>query len=87
MTKKIRNKGQIKTILEFNHQVTEFHETDNLHIKTLEESTNNYESAFITIRQVMEQNEQYCCDDEDDRLSLAQIITDSLNKSLLIRKE
>lgn len=64
-----------------------FLEIDNLDVKTIEQAENNYEQVFITIRKVLENNEQFCCDDENDRLSLAQSIADILRQSMLIRKE
>lgn len=66
---------------------SEFSETDNLDTKTIAEARDNYEKVFITIRKVLEQNEQYSCDDETDRLCLAQNIVDILRKSGLIRRE
>jgi len=66
---------------------SEFSEIDNLDTKTIAEARDNYEKVFITIRETLEQNEQYSCDDEADRLCLAQNIVDILRKSGLIRKE
>tara|TARA_E500000331_G_scaffold357503_1_gene419414 strand:+ start:201 stop:473 length:273 start_codon:yes stop_codon:yes gene_type:complete len=83
--KKIRNKGRITTIIDEEYRSCTFHETDNLHVKKLQETENVYEKVFVMIRSALEQNEQYCCDDEDDRLSVAQIITDELHRSGLIR--
>lgn len=64
-----------------------FSEIDNLDTKTISEARDNYEKTFIKIREVLEQNEQFCCDDESDRLSLTQSIADILRQSSLIRKE
>ena len=64
-----------------------FSEIDNLNIKDITEAQNNYEKTFITIRKTLEQNEQFCCDDESDRLSLTQSIVDILRQSNLINKE
>ncbi len=64
-----------------------FSETDNLNTKLISQAKNNYEKTFIKIRETLEQNEQFCCDDESDRLSLAQSITDILRQTGLIRKE
>ena len=64
-----------------------YFEVDNLDTKTLEQAENIYEEVFITIRKVLENNEQFCCDDENDRLSLTQSIADILRQSMLIRKE
>ena len=51
------------------------------------DNKDNYEKVFITIRDTLENIEQYCCDDETDRLSLTQNITDALRKTCLIREE
>jgi len=64
----------------------EFHEVDNLDSKTIEQAEDSYEKTFVTIRNILESNEQYCCDDEVDRLSMAQALTDALKTNKLIRK-
>lgn len=64
-----------------------FSEIDNLNTKDITEAQNNYEKTFITIRKTLEQNEQFCCDDESDRLSLTQSIVDILRQNNLINKE
>ena len=84
---KIRNGRHLKTIIEEEYRTSEFHETDNLNTKTIKEAVDSYEKTFIVIRQTLENNEQYCCDDENDRLSIAQVISDTLRKSQLIRKD
>ena len=90
-SEKIRNGNRLTTKLYSDgHNSTSestFVEIDNLDTKTLEQAENNYEEVFITIRKVLENNEQFCCDDENDRLSLTQNITDMLRQSILIRKE
>jgi len=60
---------------------------DNLDTKQLNDAVNNYEKVFITVREVLKYNEQYCCDDENDRLSIAQVVADTLRQGYLIRKE
>lgn len=84
---KIRNGRHLKTIIEDEYRTSEFSETDNLNTKSLVEAEDSYEKVFITIRKALENNEQYCCDDENDRLSIAQIVADSLRQNSLIRKE
>ena len=59
---------------------------DNLDTKRVEQATNTYEKVFITIREVLKHNEQYCCGDESDRLSIAQVVADTLRQNHLIRK-
>ena len=83
---KIRNGKHLKTIIEEEYRTSEFSETDNLNTKSLVEAEDSYEKVFITIRKTLENNEQYCCDDENDRLSIAQVVADSLRKNQLIRK-
>lgn len=84
---KIRNGRHLKTIIEDEYRTSEFSETDNLNTKSLVEAEDSYEKVFITIRKALENNEQYCCDDENDRLSIAQVVADSLRQNSLIRKE
>ena len=90
-SEKIRNRGKLTTKLysDSHSSASEsvFFEVDNLDTKTMTEAEDNYEKVFIKIRETLEQNEQFCCDDESDRLSLAQSIVDILRQSNLIRKE
>ena len=69
------------------YRVTEFNEVDNLDTKTLVEAQDNFEKAFILIRDALAHQEQYCCDDKDDRLSITQVVVDALRRGQLIRKE
>ena len=84
---KIRIGKAIKTIIHDAFQHCVFHEIDNLDTKSLDQAENNYEKTFVIIRKALEENEQFCCDDEADRLSLTQIITDSLKQKFIIRKD
>ena len=84
---KIRKGKHIKTIIRDEIRHTEFSEIDNLNTKTIEEAEGNYEKVFITVREALSKNEQYCCDDEGDRLSIAQVVADTLRQGGLIRKE
>ena len=84
---KIRNGKHLKTIIEEEYRTSEFHEIDNLNTKTITEAVNSYEKTFVAIREALENNEQYCCDDKNDRLSIAQVVVDSLRQNSLIRKE
>ena len=89
-SEKIRNGNRLTTKLYSDgHNSTSestFVEIDNLDTKTIEQAESSYEEVFITIRRVLENNEQFCCDDENDRLSLTQSIADILRQSMLIRK-
>ena len=91
ISKRIRKGSGVKVVITTGHgnteTVSEYFEVDKLNTKQTEEARDNYEKVFITIRQLLEKNEQYCCDDETDRLSLCQDISDILRKSSLIRKE
>ena len=84
---KIRKGSSVRTIMHDAFQESVFHEVDNLDTKSFNQAENNYEKTFVVIRKALEENEQFCCDDEDDRLSLAQIITDSLKQKFIIRKD
>ena len=83
---KVRKGRYIKTIISDERSHMEFNEIDNLDTKSLDQAENNYEKVFITIRTALESNEQFCCDDEKDRLALTQVVTDLLKQDLLIRK-
>ena len=84
---KIRKGKYIKTIIRDEYTDAVFHEVDNLDTKNLNQAENNYEKVFVTIRTALENNEQFCCDDEKDRLALTQVVTDLLKKDFLIRKD
>ena len=84
---KIRKGRYIKTIISDEKSHMEFNEIDNLDSKDVNQAEDNYEKVFVTIRNALENNEQFCCDDEQDRLALTQIITDSIKQGLLIRKD
>lgn len=81
-----KGRSLITTITTDMHE-SMFHEIDNLNTKTIDEAQDNYERVFVTVREALSKNEQYCCDDENDRLSLAQVVTDLLRQGGLIRKE
>lgn len=91
ISKRIRKGSGLKVTITSGHgsteSISEFYEIDNLNTKQTKEARDNYEKVFITIRELLENNEQFCCDDESDRLSLCQVISDTLRRSSLIRKE
>lgn len=83
-----KRKGRyLQTTIRDERFETVFHEVDNLDTKSIDQAEDNYEKVFITIREALSNNEQYCCDDENDRLSLTQVIADLLSRGSLIRKE
>ena len=84
---KIRNGRYIKTIISDEKSHAVFNEVDNLDTKDMSQAENNYEKVFVTIRNALESNEQFCCDDEQDRLALTQIITDSIKQGFLICRD
>ena len=86
-SQKIRKGRSLVTIMIDEYQECRFHEVDNLDTKTIDDAQDNYERVFVTVREALSENEQYCCDDEGDRLSLAQVVTDLLRQGGLIRKE
>ena len=84
---RVRQGKYLKTTIHEEIRVTTFHEVDNLDTKNIDQAEDNYEKTFITIREALSKNEQYCCDDENDRLSLTQVVTDLLRQGGLIRRE
>ena len=53
---------------------------DHLDKKRLEDSESAFEKLFILVRMEMEKNESRCMDDENDRLTLCQAISDRVYK-------
>ena len=60
---------------------------DNLDTKTLEQAENNYEKVFVLVRKVLEKNESFCMDVEEERLQCCQEISDALNQNRVISKK
>lgn len=86
MSSRIRNGRSIKTIIETSLSKSVFHEIDNLDSKTLEQAENNYEKVFVRVRDLLTEK-PWCCDNQNDVLSICQVIADDLRANLLIRKE
>lgn len=86
-SQKIRNGRSITTILHHKYSETTFHEIDNLDTKTIDEAQDNYEKVFVTVRDALSKNQQYFCVEENDRLSLVQVVTDLLRQEGLISRE
>tara|TARA_R110000765_G_scaffold363595_1_gene453771 strand:- start:261 stop:482 length:222 start_codon:yes stop_codon:yes gene_type:complete len=63
-----------------------FHDVDDLDTKGMTAAIDNYERAFITVRDALAHMPQYCCDDLSDRLAMTQVIADTLRREALIRK-
>lgn len=83
-----KRKGRyIQTTIRDELHESVFHEIDNLDTKLLSAAEDEYEKVFIIVRQALEANEQFCCDSEEDRLSLTQIISDNLKNNRLIRRD
>ena len=68
-------------------QEVTFYEIDNLDTKTVADAEDNFEKAFIVIRDSLEDCEPFCCNDWSDRLKITQVVADSLRTAALIRKE
>ena len=85
--KKIRSGKHLRTTISDDGFEAVFHEVDNLDTKSASEADNNYERVFIAVRVALGHNEQYCCDDKNDRLSIAQVVADTLRSECLIRKD
>ena len=85
---KVERSGRRKiTTISEGHLETIFSEVDNLDEKTISQAEDNYERTFVVMRRFLEENGQFCCDDEQDRLNLCQGLTDRLRNALLIRKD
>lgn len=63
-----------------------YFEVDNLNTKTLKQAENNYEEVFIRIRDLLT-DKPWCCDSQEDVLSMCQALADDLRSNLLLRKE
>lgn len=87
MFSKTRKGKALITIMTDKYQECRFHEIDNLDTKTPDQAIDNYEKVFIAVRDALKVNEQYCCDDENDRLSIAQVVADTLKRESLIPKK
>jgi hypothetical protein len=87
ITSKKRRGKTLITELEHKDSLSTFCEIDHLDTKLIENADNNYEKVFIVIRDYLLDNESYICDDEDDRLTIAQSICDLLRQNCLIRRE
>ena len=92
-SEKIRIGNRLKTtIYSESHGISDtctFFEIDNLDSKVLQQAENNYEKAFITIRDYLraQKDIQHNFTSEVVILTLTQNIIDSLNQANLIRKE
>ena len=86
MSNRIRNGSSIKTTIQTSMTTSVFYEIDNLDSKTLAEAENNYEKVFVTVREILA-DKPWCCDNQDDVLSICQVVSDSLRSNLLIKKE
>ena len=87
ISRKKRRGRTLITELEYKDSLSTFCEIDHLDRKPIEKAENNYEKVFIVVRDYLLDNETYICHDEDDRLSIAQSISDLLRQNSLIRRE
>ena len=65
---------------------TEGYTIDNLDTKRLKETNDNFEKVFVLIRNELEANASRCCDDNNDRLHLCQVLADSLHTNGIFRR-
>jgi hypothetical protein len=54
---------------------------DNLDSKTMEQATNNFERLFVSIRSILEKNESYCMDVEEERLQVCQDLAKKISEN------
>lgn len=59
---------------------------DNLDTKTLEETADIYEEVFVRVRDLLT-SKPWCCDSEEDVLSICQAVSDELRENLLLRRD
>ena len=71
----------------FGKKIVSGFSVDNLDTKTFEQASTPFERLFIIIRTEMENNESLCMDDEDDRLTLCQAISDRVYKNFTNLRE
>jgi len=62
--------------METDYSIVHGRTVDNLDTKDLSEAINNFEWAFILLREVTLENESLCMDNEKDRLDLCQSFAD-----------
>ena len=61
--------------------------TDDLDKKEECEATNKFEPLFIRIRKILESNASSCMDEESERLSICQALSDMVNKKYKPKKK
>jgi len=54
---------------------------DNLDSKTMEQTINNFERLFVSIRSILEKNESYCMDVEEERLQICQDLAKKISEN------
>ena len=52
---------------------------DDLDSKDLSDARNSFEKVFITIRKALETKESCCLDNEEERLQICQVLSETLN--------
>jgi len=65
-----RRKNGYHWITETSMGISEGFTIDNLDSKTMKETANDFERLFVAIREVLEKNEAYCLDNENERLQI-----------------
>ena len=70
MNKETRKRNGYYWLTETSMGISEGFTVDNLDSETLKEAENNFERLFIAVREVLEKNEAYCLDNEEERLQV-----------------
>jgi hypothetical protein len=70
------------------HSLSKGFTIDNLNSKTMKETTNDFERLFVSIRSILEKNESYCMDVEEERLQVCQNLAKKIceNYSQIFKK-
>jgi len=63
------------------HSLSRGFTIDNLDSKTMEQTTSNFERLFVSIRSILEKNESYCMDVEEERLQVCQDLAKKISEN------
>ncbi len=76
----IRKKNGYSWRLETRHSVVQGYTIDNLDTKNLDQAENEFEIAFIKIRNALEGHDTKCLDNEMERLQVCQTVAREIVK-------
>ena len=71
----------LKWYMETETSVIQGFAVDNLDTKKIEEAQDDFERLFITIREVLSQNEAKCMDNEEERLQVCQSLARQIKQN------